>query len=47
MECVNNLKTLALAAANFHDANGYLASNPDNHDDRIGTTQLFCLPYLE
>lgn len=45
-KCSNNLKQLALAAHNFHDANGVLPEG-DPKFGAHGTWQILVLPYLE
>ncbi len=43
-QCQNNLKQLALAAHNYHDANGKL---PPGRDAMNMSTHVFLLPYIE
>jgi Tfp pilus assembly protein PilE len=47
VKCQNNLKQVALACHQFHDAFNYMPKNPDTIDKTTGTTQYFLLPYVE
>jgi prepilin-type N-terminal cleavage/methylation domain-containing protein/prepilin-type processing-associated H-X9-DG protein len=51
-KCLNNMKQIALACHNFHDANGKFPpqfgySNPQNNSGNFGTVFFHILPYVE
>jgi prepilin-type N-terminal cleavage/methylation domain-containing protein/prepilin-type processing-associated H-X9-DG protein len=51
-QCLNNMKQIALACHNFHDANGKFPpqfgySNPQSNSGNFGTVFFHILPYVE